>query len=60
MMRDVVTFLFVIHIYFMVRYCVGNILPNKDISRLTRLKHVFIVALVPLFGYFWVLREEDK
>lgn len=57
--RTLLFVLLFIHFYLIVRYCVGRILPRKDMSQSESLKNLIVVALVPIIGYFWVLRETE-
>jgi len=59
MTQTIINVLILLHVYLIIRYCIGNIFPSSDLDRWTRFKHVMLVALVPFFGYYWAVKRED-
>ena len=54
----VVYIILFIHVYFVVRYCVGNIIIYHDRSPAERFLDFLKVVFIPIVGYIWVLRSQ--
>lgn len=56
----VITTLFIVHIYLVIRFCAGNIITSRNRSDNKKFLDLMTVVFVPIFGYFWILKAKKE
>ncbi len=59
-LSKILVFLFLIHVFIIVRYCVGGMVRNAKISTAEYTAWLGAVVLLPVLGYVLYLRWERK
>lgn len=57
--QTAVSFLFFIHFYLVVRYCVGSIIVRDDTTNWERYKRFLLVVILPFVGYYYVMNKQE-
>lgn len=57
--NTIISVLLFIHVYFVIRFCAGNIITYDDRTDIKKFLDLLIVVFIPFFGYFWVLKTRE-
>jgi hypothetical protein len=57
--NTIIGVLLFVHVYFVIRFCAGNIMTYGDRTDIRKFRDLLIVVFLPFFGYFWVLKTRE-
>jgi hypothetical protein len=56
--KTVISILLIVHLYLVIRYCVGNIVDYTGLTRTSKFRWLLLVLFVPFIGYYLYLKAD--